>query len=405
MGDVAVLRCPAARAAHRDHLTDLDRAEVHLLAFTAVLGRRAGRDGDRAREGAQGERRTADLGDRAGLSAAEATAEERRPPKPALAKPLAHGKPKPPRPKDGRCARGEGLGDGLRQRRCSPERIDAARVTTNPAAAPTTAIASAIPSSRSRSARLLGGGLSGRRRRRPSSGSSGFISRHRRYRADLSKSVTNAPDRTKRQEGPPKRDSISATHAASVLRSPIRGNSGSPAVQRAARRRGGATPRSPRPGHARSAASRPSDAARRSQRERDERRRDDRLDTCDVDRGAQDAGDASGVGLVPGRAAVEVLIAERPEAAQRKRCRPEAHRVHLVRVRSSAASSDAASSASSGPGSPPSGTVVPKSFSVSFSVRCTKLPKIPARSLFTVSAKPSQVNSVSSDSGAAASSA
>ena len=91
-------------------------------------------------------------------------------------------------------------------------------------------------------------------------------------------------------------------------------------------------------------------------------------------------------------------------AAQRARRAFVALRYWRASMCSSSSTRSRATSApsfcSASPGSPPAGTVSPNRFAEKVSTRFTKLPRVSARSLFTVPAKCSQVNEESSDSGA-----
>src|SRR3984957_5107622 len=104
----------------------------------------------------------------------------------ALENPLAHGKPKPPRPNDGGCCDGDPLGVGFAAAVVFARVMELARVTTKPAAAPTTAIATATPSNRSRPNERLGGASDGAGGGSQLGGST-FIGQEIPYRADLSK--------------------------------------------------------------------------------------------------------------------------------------------------------------------------------------------------------------------------
>src|ERR1019366_476376 len=182
------------------------------------------------------------------------------PPNPAPANGAPHANPKPPWPPNGGlCAAGNVLGV-LAAAVVFAVEGDEAWVTIKPAVAPAMAMPSPIPNRRRRPPGLLagsaGGGGGG------GSGKSGIISTDQNSALICPKGYERAR-RPKRQGGPPKRCSISATQPASVLRSPILGNNGSPMCSP---RPGPSLSSSSAagPGHDRSTASSPSETASRS---------------------------------------------------------------------------------------------------------------------------------------------
>jgi hypothetical protein len=106
-------------------------------------------------------------------------------PEVALENPLAHGKPKPPRPNDGGCCAADPLGVGFAAVVFASV-IELARVTTNPAAAPMTTIATATPSNHNPQRGWIGGGSDGAGGGSQFGGSR-FIGQEIPYCADLSK--------------------------------------------------------------------------------------------------------------------------------------------------------------------------------------------------------------------------